>query len=219
MLVDSQPDLRVVVEAGDGRQAVEALARTPVDVVLMDVRMPVLDGVEATRQVLAADPATRVLVLTTFDLDDYVLSAVAAGASGFLLKDAQPEELLDAVRVVHSGEAVVAASATRRLLRHVAPLLRGGPADGTPAGALPAPARGVGEELDGLTAREREVLVLMAQGLSNTEIAEHLVLGRSTVKTHVGRVLEKTGSRDRVQAVVLAYRTGLVHPEDDPAPG
>lgn len=210
MLVDSQADLRVVVEAGDGRQAVESLARTPVDVVLMDVRMPVLDGVEATRQVLAADPATRVLVLTTFDLDDYVLSAVAAGASGFLLKDAQPEELLAAIRTVHSGEGVVAASATRRLLRHVAPLLRDG--------AAAAPVRGGGEELDALTAREREVLVLMAQGLSNTEIAEHLVLGRSTVKTHVGRVLEKTGSRDRVQAVVLAYRAGLVHPEDDPGP-
>ena len=131
MLVDSQPDLRVLVEAGDGRQAVEALARTPVDVVLMDVRMPVLDGVEATRQVLAADPSTRVLVLTTFDLDDYVLSAVAAGASGFLLKDAEPEELLAAVRTVHHGEGVVAPSATRRLLDHVAPLLRG---DGPTAG-------------------------------------------------------------------------------------
>ncbi len=219
MLVDSQPDLRVVVEAGDGRQAVEALARTHVDVVLMDVRMPVMDGVEATRQVLAADPATRVLVLTTFDLDDYVLSAVAAGASGFLLKDAQPEELLEAIRTVHSGEGVVAASATRRLLRHVAPLLRGEvTAAGEAPGAGAPSARGSGTELDALTAREREVLVLMARGLSNTEIAEHLVLGRSTVKTHVGRVLEKTASRDRVQAVVLAYRTGLVHPEDDPGP-
>lgn len=217
MLVDSQPDLRVLVEAGDGQEAVRLLARTPVDVVLMDVRMPVMDGVEATRQVLAADPATRVLVLTTFDLDDYVLAAVAAGASGFLLKDAQPEELLDAVRTVHSGEAVVAASATRRLLSHVAPLLRGEGAGSTGDG--PVAPRGGGSQLDGLTAREREVLVLMARGLSNTEIADRLVVGRSTVKTHVGRVLEKTGSRDRVQAVVLAYRTGLVHPEDDATGG
>ncbi|MGJ7442756.1 response regulator [Aquipuribacter sp. MA13-6] len=219
MLVDSQPDLRVLVEAGDGRQAVDALARTHVDVVLMDVRMPVLDGVAATRELLQADPATRVLVLTTFDLDDYVLAAVAAGASGFLLKDAQPEELLAAIRTVHSGEAVVAASATRRLLAHVAPLLRGdgpdgaGPAGGPAGGGLDG--RGSAVELDGLTVREREVLQLMARGLSNTEIAERLVLGQSTVKTHVGRVLDKTGSRDRVQAVVLAYRTGLVHPEDD----
>lgn len=224
MLVDSQPDLRVLLEAGDGRQAVDALARTHVDVVLMDIRMPVLDGVAATRELLQADPGTRVLVLTTFDLDDYVLAAVAAGASGFLLKDAQPEELLAAIRTVHSGEAVVAASATRRLLAHVAPLLRGdagggpgapqdptGDGDGTGDGP-----RGSAAELDGLTVREREVLELMARGLSNTEIAQRLVLGQSTVKTHVGRVLDKTGSRDRVQAVVLAYRTGLVHPEDDP---
>ena len=222
MLVDSQPDLRVLVETGDGRTAVEALGRTPVDVVLMDVRMPVLDGVAATRELLQLQPATRVLVLTTFDLDDYVLSAVAAGASGFLLKDAEPEELLAAIRTVHSGESVVAASATRRLLAHVAPLLRGeqqdrgGEAvDGVDGGPASAPGRGGADELAALTVREREVLGLMAHGLSNTEIAERLVLGRSTVKTHVGRVLEKTGSRDRVQAVVLAYRTGLVHPEDE----
>ncbi len=226
MLVDSQPDLRVLLEAGDGRQAVDALARTHVDVVLMDIRMPVLDGVAATRELLQADPATRVLVLTTFDLDDYVLAAVAAGASGFLLKDAQPEELLAAIRTVHSGEAVVAASATRRLLAHVAPLLRGdagggarssdGPPDDVIRDGDGDGPRGSAAELDGLTVREREVLELMARGLSNTEIAQRLVLGQSTVKTHVGRVLDKTGSRDRVQAVVLAYRTGLVHPEDDP---
>ncbi|WP_380168730.1 response regulator [Jannaschia sp. R86511] len=224
MLVDSQPDLRVLVEAGDGRQAVDALTRTHVDVVLMDIRMPVLDGVAATRELLQVDPLTRVLVLTTFDLDDYVLSAVAAGASGFLLKDAEPEELLAAIRTVHSGEAVVAASSTRRLLAHVAPLLRGdveaAPGDQFPAGdGTPARGRGSAAELDGLTTREREVLELMARGLSNSEIAEHLVLGQSTVKTHVGRVLDKTGSRDRVQAVVLAYRTGLVHPEDDAGGG
>ncbi|WP_442893277.1 response regulator [Aquipuribacter sp. SD81] len=216
MLVDSQPDLRVLVEAGDGRAAVAALARTPVDVVLMDVRMPVLDGVAATRELLAVRPATKVLVLTTFDLDDYVLSAVAAGASGFLLKDAEPEELLAAVRTVRSGESVVAASATRRLLDHVAPLLRAGEGPAPAAAGGTGGTRGSAPELDALTAREREVLVLMAHGLSNTEIAERLVVGHSTVKTHVGRVLDKTGSRDRVQAVVLAYRAGLVHPQDDP---
>jgi DNA-binding NarL/FixJ family response regulator len=221
MVIDSQPDLTVVAEAPDGLAALEVLAATPVDVVLMDVRMPRLDGIEATRRVVELPDAPRVIVLTTFDLDEYVLSAIAAGASGFLLKDAPPDEMLDAVRTVHAGDAVIAASSTRRLLRHVGPLLRepapdgaGSPAaggDGAPGGlADPDAAR----ELADLTAREREVFVLMAHGLTNTEIAEHFVVSEATVKTHVGRVLAKTGSRDRVQAVVLAYRLGVVRPDD-----
>jgi DNA-binding NarL/FixJ family response regulator len=212
MVIDSQPDLEVVAEASDGLDAVAVVAGTPADVVLMDVRMPRLDGIAATERIVALPDAPRVIVLTTFDLDEYVLAAIAAGASGFLLKDAPPDELLDAVRTVHAGDAVMAASSTRRLLRHVGPLLRspaaeagetGGAADGAEPG-----------ELAELTAREREVFVLMAHGLSNPEIAEHFVVSEATVKTHVGRVLAKTGSRDRVQAVVLAYRLGVVRPDD-----
>jgi DNA-binding NarL/FixJ family response regulator len=210
MVIDSQPDMTVVAEAADGVAAVEVLAATRADVVLMDVRMPRLDGIEATRQVVELPHAPRVIVLTTFDLDEYVLAAIAAGASGFLLKDAPPDDMLDAVRTVHAGDAVMAASSTRRLLRHVGPLLR------EPA-AEPAPAAGdatAAPELAELTAREREVFVLMAHGFTNTEIAEHFVVSEATVKTHVGRVLAKTGSRDRVQAVVLAYRLGVVRPDD-----
>jgi DNA-binding NarL/FixJ family response regulator len=203
MVIDSQPDLTVVGEAGDGAAAVELLRRTPADVVLMDVRMPGTDGIEATRQVTALPEPPRVVVLTTFDLDEYVVAAIGAGASGFLLKDAPPEEMLAAVRTVHAGDSVIAASSTRRLLQHVAPMLRGA-ASSSPAG----------RELTDLTPREREVLELMALGASNTEIAERFVVSEATVKTHVGRVLAKTGSRDRVQAVVLAYRTGLVQPGD-----
>jgi DNA-binding NarL/FixJ family response regulator len=204
MVIDSQPDLTVVGEAGDGAAAVELLRRTPADVVLMDVRMPSLDGIEATRQVTALPEPPRVVVLTTFDLDEYVLAAIGAGASGFLLKDAPPEEMLAAVRTVHAGDSVIAPSSTRRLLQHVAPMLRG------PA----APAGTDDRALAELTPREREVLVQMAYGATNTEIAEHFVVSEATVKTHVGRILAKTGSRDRVQAVVLAYRTGLVQPAD-----
>jgi DNA-binding NarL/FixJ family response regulator len=207
MVIDSQPDLRVVGEAPDGLAALELLAGTPADDVLMDVRMPNLDGIEATRRVVQLPDAPRVIVLTTFDLDEYVLSAIAAGASGFLLKDAPPDEMLDAVRTVHAGDAVMAASSTRRLLRHVGPLLRD-PADPPPAREEDAP------ELAGLTAREREVFVLMAHGLSNTELAAHFVVSEANVKNHVGRVLAKTGSRDRVQAVVLAFRLGVVRPDD-----
>jgi DNA-binding NarL/FixJ family response regulator len=204
MVIDSQPDLAVIGEAGDGAAAVELARRTPADVVLMDVRMPGTDGIEATRQITALPDAPRVVVLTTFDLDEYVVSAIAAGASGFLLKDAPPEEMLAAVRTVHAGDSVIAASSTRRLLQHVAPMLRGA-----------APASGPGTAaLSDLTPREREVLELMAYGATNTEIAERFVVSEATVKTHVGRVLAKTGSRDRVQAVVLAYRTGLVQPGD-----
>ena len=211
MVIDSQPDLHVVGEASDGADAVRVVASTPCDVVLMDVRMPGLDGIEATRRITSAgaspDPAEgpRVVVLTTFDLDEYVVSAIGAGASGFLLKDAPPEELLAAVRTVHSGDAVIAASSTRRLLQHVGPLLRAGAA--TPS-AVP---QGIPTDL---TPREREVLECMAHGLTNGEIAQRFVVSEATVKTHVGRVLAKTHSRDRVQAVVLAYAAGLVQPGD-----
>jgi DNA-binding NarL/FixJ family response regulator len=205
MVIDSQPDLTVVGEAGDGAAAVALLRTTPTDVVLMDVRMPGTDGIEATRQVTALPDPPRVVVLTTFDLDEYVVAAIGAGASGFLLKDAPPEEMLAAVRTVHAGDSVIAASSTRRLLQHVAPMLRG---------ASPVTGGGSGAELAELTPREREVLVQMALGATNTEIAGRLFVSEATVKTHVGRVLAKTGSRDRVQAVVLAYRTGLVSPAD-----
>jgi DNA-binding NarL/FixJ family response regulator len=204
MVIDSQADLTVVGEAGDGAAAVELLRGTRADVVLMDVRMPGTDGIGATRQVTALPDPPRVVVLTTFDLDEYVVAAIGAGASGFLLKDAAPEEMLAAVRTVHAGDSVIAASSTRRLLQHVAPMLRG---------AAPATIGGT-DALGELTPREREVLVQMALGASNTEIAERFVVSEATVKTHVGRVLAKTGSRDRVQAVVLAYRTGLVAPAD-----
>ncbi|WP_239078856.1 response regulator [Cellulomonas marina] len=209
MVIDSQPDLTVVLEAGDGAQAVRALAPgtgPAVDVVLMDVRMPVLDGIAATAQVVAAGteahPAPRVVVLTTFDLDEYVVAAIRAGASGFLLKDAPPEVMLDAIRTVHHGDAVIAPSSTRRLLEHLVHAL---PEDAPEAGPAHA---AVGT----LTDREREVLVLMARGRSNTEIGQDLFVAEATVKTHVGRVLAKLGARDRVQAVVTAYETGLVRP-------
>ncbi|WP_298991198.1 response regulator transcription factor [uncultured Pseudokineococcus sp.] len=225
MVIDSQPDLAVVGQAGDGAAALALLAEVEADVVLMDVRMPRMDGIEATRRLTAGDGAPRVVVLTTFDLDEYVVSAIGAGASGFLLKDAEPEELLAAVRTVHAGDAVIAARATRALLQHVGPLLADehdgaaapavpGGAGAAPAGA-PAPARAAdAAALEALTPREREVLELMARGASNTDLMARLFVSEATVKTHVGRVLAKTGSRDRVQAVVLAYRCGLVRPED-----
>ena len=196
MLIDAQPDMEVVGEAGDGREALEALAVTTADIVLMDVRMPELDGVETTRRLTATDRPPKVIVLTTFDLDEYVFAAIRAGASGFLLKDARPDELLGAMRTVLGGDAVVAPSATRRLLEHV-------------AGTLPA-ATGEDPRLAGLTAREREVLLEVARGRSNAEIAADLFMAESTVKTHVGRLLAKLDQRDRVQLAVLAYETGLV---------
>jgi DNA-binding NarL/FixJ family response regulator len=202
MILESEPDITVVGEAGDGVDAVELVARARPDVVLMDIRMPRRDGVAATAEIVAAGtderPAPKVVILTTFDLDDHVFDAVRAGASGFLLKDTPAEELLDAVRVVAGGDALLAPSVTRQLISEFA---RQRPATAEP----PA-------ELDGLTEREREVLALMARGLSNAEIAAELVLGETTVKTHVGRVLTKLHLRDRVQAVVLAYETGLVRP-------
>lgn len=200
MVIDSQPDLEVALEAGDGDQALRLLADHRVDVVLMDVRMPHLDGLTATARLTAGADAPRVIVLTTFDLDEYVLEAIRSGASGFLLKDAPPEEMLTAIRTVHRGDAVIAPSSTRRLLEHLVTTL---PADQA------APQH---DALAALTEREREVLGLMARGRSNTEIAADLYVAEATVKTHVGRVLAKLGARDRVQAVVIAYETGLVRP-------
>ena len=199
MVLGAQPDIDVVGEAGDGRRAVELADELRPDVVLMDVRMPILDGVEATRQITGPGYA-KVLVMTTFDLDEYALSALHNGASGFLLKDTQPADLVSALRAVASGDAVVSPSVTRRLLDRFL---------GTSGGQL----RDVAV-LDVLTEREREVLVLIAKGLSNTEIAGTLFLSEATVKTHVGRILAKLELRDRVQAVVLAYETGLVRPGD-----
>jgi len=207
MVIDSQPDLEVVVEAGDGAQAVRLLTDHPVDVVLMDIRMPTMDGLVATAQLTAwwaahPDTAPRIIVLTTFDLDEYALEAIRSGASGFLLKDAPPEEMLAAIRTVHSGDAVIAPSTTRRLLDRLVTTL--------PAEQLAD--SGKASAVDSLTDREREVLVLMARGRANQEIASDLFVAEATVKTHVGRILAKLGARDRVQAVVTAYETGLVRP-------
>lgn len=195
MILEAQPDLRVVAEAADGVEAVEMAQRHRPDVVLMDIRMPRMDGVEATRRLAGH----RVLILTTFNLDEYVVEALRAGASGFLLKDAPPEELVRAVRVVAAGEALLSPAVTRTLLDRVVQRL---PATAAPPAAV----------LDELTERELEVLRLVARGLSNSEIAAHLVVGETTVKTHVSHLLDKLGLRDRVQAVVLAYELGLVSP-------
>ena len=200
VLVESAPDLEVVGEAGDGVEAVELARRELPDVVLMDIRMPRMDGLEATRRIVALDRAegVRVLVLTTFDLDEYVYEALRAGASGFLLKDTPPADLLAAIRVVAAGDALLAPSVTRRLIAEFA--RRPEPSAVTPA------------DLAALTDREREVLALVARGLSNAEIAELLVVSGATAKTHVSRVLAKLGARDRAQLVMLAYETGLVTP-------
>ncbi len=197
MVLESQDDLEVVGEAGNGEEAVELARSLRPDVVLMDVRMPVVDGVEATRRIVA-EGSSKVLVMTTFDLDEYALAALRGGAGGFLLKDTPPDGLVTAVRSVASGDAVVSPSVTRRLLDRFL---------GGDGGALRDP--GV---LDVLTEREREVLVLVAKGLSNAELASRLFLSEATIKTHVGRILSKLDIRDRVQAVVLAYETGLVRP-------
>ncbi|WP_338892235.1 response regulator transcription factor [Rhodococcus sovatensis] len=198
MVLDAQDDIDVVGEATDGEAAVKAVFELTPDVVLMDVRMPGIDGVTATSEITSSNSASRVLVMTTFDLDEHVLGALRAGASGFLLKDTPPEDLISAIRSVAAGDAVVSPKVTKRLLtRFIA------------EESAPIQDPGV---LDTLTDREREVLGLLATGMSNAEIARGLVLSEATVKTHVGRMLTKLGLRDRVQAVVLAYETGLVRP-------
>ncbi|MER5323890.1 response regulator transcription factor [Streptosporangium roseum] len=198
ILVDTAPDLTTVGEAGTGAEAVGLARSERPDVVLMDVRMPEMDGIEATRRICgSADTAgVRVLMLTTFDLDEYVYAALRAGASGFLLKDTPPGELLAAIRVVAAGEGLLAPTVTRRLIAEFA--------------RRPEPSQPLAGELGGVTGRERDVLALIARGLSNTEIAGHLRLSLATVKTHVGRLLSKLGARDRAQLVILAYETGLV---------
>jgi DNA-binding NarL/FixJ family response regulator len=199
MILDAEEDIQVVGEATDGYGAIDSAKRLGPDVVLMDIRMPGLDGIEATRRIseATADDPVRVLMLTTFDLDEYVYEALRAGASGFLLKDVPAEQLIAGIRVVADGEALLAPSVTRRLIHEFA---RAPSAAERPAA------------MDDLTPREEEVLKLMARGMSNAEIAESLVVGETTVKTHVARVLMKLGVRDRVQAVVLAYESGLVQP-------
>ena len=199
-ILENEPETVVVGEAGDGQDAVAAARRTRPDVVLMDIRMPVLDGIEATRRIAAAQPATRVLILTTFGLDDYVYEALRAGASGFMLKDAPPEEIAAAVRIVASGEALLAPAVTRTVIEEFTRI--------PPRAAPAAVPRAVGE----LTAREREVLDLLIRGLSNPEICRQLVISEATAKTHVARILQKLGLRDRVQAVIYAYESGLVKP-------
>ncbi|GAA0228073.1 response regulator transcription factor [Cryptosporangium japonicum] len=196
LVIDSQPDLTVVGEVGDGAAAVAEVQRVRPDLVLMDVRMPVMDGIEATRRITALASPPKVVVLTTYDLDENALAAIRAGASGFLLKDGAPEDMLAALRTVHAGDAVIAPSTTRRLLDTLAP------------GSDPAAVRAV----ESLTGRERDVLVAMARGFSNAEIAERLLVSTGTVKTHVGRILHKLAARDRVQAVVCAYESGLIRP-------
>ena len=199
MVLDAQTDMAVVGEAGDGQQALELLRHTAADVILMDIRMPRMDGVSATEHICALpEPRPHVVVLTTFDLDEYAFAALRAGASGFLLKDAGPEDLLAAVRSVHRGDAVIAPSTTRRLLDHVAGQL--------PGGEPPAAAA----QLASLTPRELEVLTAVGRGLNNAEIAATLFLAEATVKTHIGRILHKLDLRDRVHMVLLAYETGLV---------
>ena len=255
MLVNSQPDLQVVMEADDGLAAIDVFDRMVSEgqapqVILMDVRMPHCDGLEAARRILErdaqraesdceADERVRIIMLTTFDIDEYVYSAVRAGASGFLLKDTPPEQLLEAIRTVHRGDAVIAPSATRRLLEHMIPVLDS-PAPATPAapiaGSVPATPPAAGSELpkatfipaehanlepvadyphreliEQLSPREFEVLGLIARGLSNAEITRELVLSEATVKTHVSHVLAKLGARDRVQAVIMAYEAGIAH--------
>jgi DNA-binding NarL/FixJ family response regulator len=198
VLLNAQADIEVVGEAVNGQEAITQAAQLRPDVILMDVRMPVLDGLKATREITALPDPPKILVLTTFDLDDYVYEALRSGASGFLLKDASATELANAVRLVAAGDALLAPGVTRRLIAEFARM-----------GAPRSPSR---RQLEGLTERESEVLALVARGMSNAEIAGHLVVAEQTIKTHVGRILMKLGLRDRTQAVVLAYESGLVQP-------
>jgi DNA-binding NarL/FixJ family response regulator len=198
MILDAQHDIEVVGEAGDGREALARARELKPDVVLMDIRMPELDGLEATRRLLGGNGSARVLILTTFDLDEYVYEAMKAGASGFLIKDVRPEQLAEAVRVVTTGEALLAPAITRRLIEQFV--------------SRPAPGARAPTELSELSERELEVIKLIARGLSNSEIALSLFVTEATVKTHVTHILTKLGLRDRVQAVVLAYESGLVQP-------
>jgi DNA-binding NarL/FixJ family response regulator len=197
MLIDSAPDLVTVGEAANGSEAIELAARERPDLILMDIQMPELDGIEATRQICAAAaPGVRVIILTTFDLDEYVYAALRAGASGFLLKDSPPADILAAIRLVAAGDALLAPSITRRLIAEFA--------------RRPEPARGPARALDSITAREREVLTLIGRGLSNPEISCHLHISPATTRTHIGHLLSKLHARDRAQLVITAYETGLV---------
>ena len=196
LIVETRDDLEVVGEAENGEEAVRLAGELEPDVILLDIRMPVLDGIEATRRVVASGSAARILVLTTFDLDEYVYAAIRAGASGFLLKDVRPVDLVDAIRLVAAGNALLGPTVTQRLLERFA--------DSEPAGTAPS--------LDSLTEREQEILTLVARGRSNAEIAAELVVSETTVKSHVSSVLRKLGVRDRVQAVIAAYDAGLVRP-------
>jgi DNA-binding NarL/FixJ family response regulator len=198
VLLNAQPDIEVIAEAVNGQEAIARARALHPDVILMDVRMPVLDGLQATREITAMPDPPKILVLTTFDLDDYVYEALRSGASGFLLKDASADELANAVRLVAAGDALLSPGVTRRLIAEFARM-----------GAPRSPSR---KQLDGLTGRESEVLALVARGMSNGEIAGHLVVAEQTIKTHVSRILMKLGLRDRTQMVVLAYESGLVHP-------
>ncbi|MFE6966514.1 response regulator [Agromyces sp. NPDC057679] len=207
LVLDAETGIEVVGEAADGRAALELADATRVDVLLMDVRMPGMDGIAATAEVSARHPETRIIVLTTFDLDEYAFSAIRAGASGFLLKDVRPQELVTAIRTVHAGEAALSPRVTRRMLELFAEDLPAGSDARTPAAPAPGP-------LDALTAREREILQAIAEGLNNTELAERFFLSESTVKTHVGRVLQKLGARDRVQLVIIAYELGVLGPQN-----
>jgi DNA-binding NarL/FixJ family response regulator len=213
LVLGGQPDIEVVGEAGDGAEAIEVIGQTRPDVVVMDVRMPQMDGVEATRRIRVGDDPPRVLILTTFDLDEYVYEAIKAGASGFLLKDTGARNLIDGVRIVHSGDAVVAPSTTRRLLARFATSGPVWPGHGGPTRSAAEPAsQGAHVPAGPLTARETEVLREVALGLSNAEIAGRMYLSEATVRTHVSSILGKLGLRGRVQAVVYAYEAGLVRP-------
>lgn len=198
MIIDQEPDFEVVAEAGTGAEAIDLVTAHPIDVMLMDIRMPVMDGIEATRRIVATTQGPRVIILTTFELDEYVFAALSAGASGFLLKRTPPEQLIEAIRVVAAGEALLAPSVTRRLIEA---FTRRAPVRADPAQS---------ERLAALTPRELEVLTGIGRGLSNQELAEELFIADNTVKTHVKRVFTKIGARDRAQAVVIAYQAGLV---------